>query len=251
MPETAIIIRTKNEERWIGKVLEIIFKQTYKNFEVIIVDSGSIDSTLVIAKKFPVKIFQIHPNQFSYPYALNYGILQASANKYIVILSAHSIPVSDNWLQDGLENFKISEQVAGVYGFLKPLPNTSFADKLIMNGLNFIRRLLNHKQRYIIRQSGMGVLGFTNAIIRKDLWNKRQFNEEYGAGGEDGEWAGYWLQKGCIAVKDWKFSVYHSHNLGFLGWYKQLYYWKSLANPRPFKPLLFRKDKCHSLLEEK
>lgn len=52
--ETGIIIRTKNEERWIGKCLEKIFKQTYKNFEVVIVDSGSTDKTLEIAGKFRV-----------------------------------------------------------------------------------------------------------------------------------------------------------------------------------------------------
>lgn len=251
MIETSIIIRTKNEEKWIGIVLEKLFRQSYQNFEIIIVDSGSKDSTLENAKKFPVKIFQISPDKFSYPYALNYGILQTSANKYIVIMSAHSLPISDNWLQDGLKDFENFKQVAGVYGFLKPLPNASFADKLIMNGLNFIRRLLSRQQRYIIRQPGMGVLGFTNAIIRKDLWNNRRLNEEYGAGGEDGEWASYWLQKGYIVVKDWKFSVYHSHNLGFLGWYKQFYYWKSLTNPKPFEPLLFRKDKAHSLWEKK
>ena len=30
--KVSIIIRTKNEERWIGRCLESIFKQNYKNF---------------------------------------------------------------------------------------------------------------------------------------------------------------------------------------------------------------------------
>ena len=34
-PAVSIIIRTKNEERWIGLCLEAIFKQSYKNFEII------------------------------------------------------------------------------------------------------------------------------------------------------------------------------------------------------------------------
>ena len=50
--KVSIIIRTKNEERWIGRCLESIFKQNYKNFEVIIVDNGSTDKTL---EKLPVR----------------------------------------------------------------------------------------------------------------------------------------------------------------------------------------------------
>jgi glycosyltransferase involved in cell wall biosynthesis len=74
MIETSIIIRTRNEEKWLGRVLEALFGQTYKNFEVILVDSESSDRTLEIAKKFPVKIFNILQKDFSYPHALNYGI---------------------------------------------------------------------------------------------------------------------------------------------------------------------------------
>ena len=35
-PKISIIIRTKNEERWILKCLEQINKQTFKEFEIII-----------------------------------------------------------------------------------------------------------------------------------------------------------------------------------------------------------------------
>ena len=44
-PLVSIIIRTKNEERWISKCLKRINEQTYKKFEIIIVDNGSTDKT--------------------------------------------------------------------------------------------------------------------------------------------------------------------------------------------------------------
>ena len=53
--KVSIIIRTKNEERWIGRCLESIFKQNYKNFEVIIVDNESTDKTLEKLKNFKIK----------------------------------------------------------------------------------------------------------------------------------------------------------------------------------------------------
>ena len=85
----------------------------------------------------------------------------------------------------------------------------------------------------------MGVMGFTNAIILKELWDNKNFNEAYGMGGEDGEWASFWFKRGYKAVKDEKFTVYHSHNLGPWGWYKQMRYWKSLDRPQSFNPQIF------------
>ena len=39
----SIIIRTKNEERWIESCLKSIYEQNYKDFEVILIDNQSTD----------------------------------------------------------------------------------------------------------------------------------------------------------------------------------------------------------------
>ena len=49
----AVIVRTKNEELWIGKCLSGILKQNLNVYEIIIVDSGSTDNTLKIALLYP------------------------------------------------------------------------------------------------------------------------------------------------------------------------------------------------------
>ena len=48
-PETSIVIRAFNEERWLPEVLQAIATQSYRDFEVILVDSGSVDRTREIA----------------------------------------------------------------------------------------------------------------------------------------------------------------------------------------------------------
>ena len=53
-PLISIIIRTKNEERWIAHCLSSIFIQDYSNFEVIVVDNESTDHTIEVAKRFPL-----------------------------------------------------------------------------------------------------------------------------------------------------------------------------------------------------
>jgi len=247
MAETAIIIRTKNEQKYLGVVLGSLSRQTYKDFEIIIVDSGSTDNTLAVAKKYPVKILNIAPQDFSYPFALNFGIERCEASKYIVIISGHSVPISNTWLADGIKNFSRYEKIMGVYGFLKPLPGADWRTWLVMEAVDFWRRLkvFFKERRVLIERAGMGVMGFTNAIILKELWDKKHFNEDYGLGGEDGEWADYWFKRGYKAIKDERFNVRHSHSLGFWGWYKQRQHWRSLSSPQPFHTLSFRKDGLH------
>ena len=251
MIETSVIIRCKNEARTIGAVLQMLFAQSYKNFEVIVVDSGSTDETLTIAKTFPVRILQIPPEKFSYPYTLNFAIREADATKYIVTLSAHSFPISTTWLTDGLTNFLQSDTICGVYGFIYAPADATVWDKSFMRLYMLGLTLKGKSKTHIQTRWSKGILGFTNAIIRKDLWQKRPINEAYGAGGEDEEWAHYWLEQGYRVVKDEKFSVYHSHHLGFRPWIKQILEWQSLKKgPRRFKPLAFRELPSESKMKQ-
>ena len=57
----SIIIRTLNEEKYLDELLNSIKLQNIKNFliEIILVDSGSNDKTLSIAKKHKIKITHI------------------------------------------------------------------------------------------------------------------------------------------------------------------------------------------------
>ena len=85
----SIIIRTKNEERWINSCLSAVYEQTYKNIEVIIVDNNSSDRTIDNAKEFPVdKIINI--TDYLPGKSLNLGINEASGD-YIVCLSFKSL----------------------------------------------------------------------------------------------------------------------------------------------------------------
>ena len=50
-PKVSIVIRTLNESKYLGQLLVSIQNQTYKNTEIILVDSGSTDGTIEIAEK--------------------------------------------------------------------------------------------------------------------------------------------------------------------------------------------------------
>ena len=99
MPEISIIVRSKNEEKWITACLESIFSQTFKDFEVILVDNTSLDRTVEKASLFNVNVVEYQSDIFYPGFAINEGI-RGSKGKYIVIISAHCIPVDEYWLEN-------------------------------------------------------------------------------------------------------------------------------------------------------
>lgn len=134
----SIIIRTKNEEKWIGRCLDAVFNQKVDaEIEVILVDNNSTDHTVQVAKRYPVNKF-ININKFFPGKALNDGI-RVSTGDYIVCISAHCIPEKEDWLQTMLANFVDQSNIAGVYGRQLPLSFTNPVDKrdlLIVFGLD-------------------------------------------------------------------------------------------------------------------
>ena len=45
MPTVSVIIHTYNNEKFIGETIESVLNQTYKDYEIIVVDDGSVDGT--------------------------------------------------------------------------------------------------------------------------------------------------------------------------------------------------------------
>ena len=72
----SVIIRTLNEERHLDELLSSIEDQDTDglDYEVIIVDSGSIDRTLQIAASHECKILHIAKEEFSFGRSLKYGV---------------------------------------------------------------------------------------------------------------------------------------------------------------------------------
>ncbi len=79
MPLVSVIVPTKNSERFLEKCLESIKKQTFQDFELIVVDNFSTDRTPEIAKKYTDKFFQKGPERSA---QVNYGVSKAEG-KYI------------------------------------------------------------------------------------------------------------------------------------------------------------------------
>jgi CMP-N-acetylneuraminic acid synthetase/GT2 family glycosyltransferase len=197
----SLIIRTKNEERWISSCLNAVFNQTYKNLEVIIVDNQSSDRTLEKARQFPIE--KIVCIEYYLPgKSLNIGI-EASSGEYIVCLSAHCIPVNQHWLENLVSALEEDDNYAGVYGRQEPMSFSTAADKrdlLLVFGLD---KKVQVKDSFFHN---------ANSIIKRSLWQQVPFDKQL-TNIEDRVWAQAMLNLGLKIAYQPEASVYHYHGI--------------------------------------
>lgn len=196
----SIIIRTKNEERWITSCLSNVFMQDYKDFEVILVDNESVDKTVEKAKQFNIKKI-ITCKEYLPGKVLNTGIKEAKGD-FIVCLSGHCIPVNEKWLTNLVRNFE-DPHVAGLYGRQEPMAFTSDADKRDLALVFGLDRKVQMKDTFFHN---------ANSIIRKEIWKKIPFDESV-TNIEDRVWAKKVLEMGYKIIYEPEASVYHYHGI--------------------------------------
>ena len=198
----SIVIRAKNEARFIGETLEAITQQNLSGgAEVIVVDSGSTDGTVEIVKSFPTTLIQIPAEAFTYGRSLNIGI-EAARGPYIVSLSAHTLPIGPDWLEHLLEPFA-DESVCGTYGRQIPRANASALEifGMFYTGVSSTKRRVQHSN---------AMFSNANGAIRRDLWESERFDECV-AGAEDLAWVRIMLRRGYSVVFEPRACAYHSH----------------------------------------
>ena len=192
-----MVIRARDEAAGIGRCLELVRTQrTYgERIELILVDSGSRDGTVQIARGFGAHLVQIAPHEFTFGGALNLGAAQAGG-QIIVALSAHAFLPDPGWLERVAEAFA-DERVACASGD-RHRPDGSPLRGAVDQDASLAR---SHPD-----------WGYSNAAgaFRAELWRRRPFRAAL-PGCEDKEWAWHWLQLGWVCRLDRSLAVEHDH----------------------------------------
>lgn len=101
-PECSVVITAYNKGRFIGQTIESVLRQTYQDFEVIVIDDGSTDNTKAIVGSF-------NDDRIRYLYQPNSGLpacarnkgMELSRGKYIALLDGDDI-----WYPEKLKRCK-------------------------------------------------------------------------------------------------------------------------------------------------
>lgn len=197
----SIVIRTFNEERYFEELLLSIKNQNRDkyNIEVIVVDSGSTDRTLELARKYECKIVSIKKEDFTFGRSLNYGC-DAASGDYLVFISGHCIPCDCNWVHNLVS--PLESECVYTYGRQVGRDTTKFSERQLFD-------------KYFPSESQIPQVGFfcnnANAAIRKDIWTAHHFNEEL-TGCEDMYLAKELVELGYNIGYLSEAPVYHIHN---------------------------------------
>lgn len=96
-PLVSIVVPAYNSERTIGSTIQSILNQTFTNLEVIVVDDGSKDNTIEIAKRFGDRVRCFSQGNKGAAAARNRGLFEAQGH-YVAFLDS-----DDLWLPNKLE----------------------------------------------------------------------------------------------------------------------------------------------------
>ena len=198
----SIVIRTLNEGRHLPALFQTIGLQGYSNGEIetIVVDSGSTDGTLELAKAAGAKIVHIRKEDFSFGRSLNIGC-DAANGDVLVFVSGHCIPVEENWIARLVAPLG-QQGIVYSYGRQLGTDKTRFSECQIF-------------AKYFPPESGIPQEGFfcnnANSALLKRIWQDNRFDEEL-TGLEDMYLAKRLVEQNHKIAYAADAAVYHIHN---------------------------------------
>lgn len=176
LPAVSVIMPAHNTEQFIAQAIESVRSQTFKNWELIVVDDCSTDSTRVIAESLAHedgRIFVVHNEQnIGVAKTRNRGI-DISSGEYIALLDC-----DDFWNPE-----KLSVQLSHIQKYNADIAYCSYAivdeegnkkacDFIVSPVATFDSTLVQSTMScstVLIRRASMGEVRFTDEIYHEDL----------------------------------------------------------------------------------
>ncbi|MBL7129821.1 MAG: glycosyltransferase [Candidatus Omnitrophica bacterium] len=138
MPKVSVVIPAYNCERFISTAIESVLNQSYKDYEIIIVDDGSTDKTAEVIKQYSENIIYIYQSNGGPSKARNTGVFNARG-QYIAFLDQ-----DDAWLPDKLKmQVSLLEENKDV--------RLAYTDTYILDDKSFANHNAQNKRSFQIR----------------------------------------------------------------------------------------------------
>jgi rhamnosyltransferase len=211
-PIVSIIMRSFNEGWALKDTLPALQNQSYRRWELIVIDSGSRDGSVdLIRAANPAHFIQIESCDYNPSRVMNHGMGLAKSD-FGIFLNADATPVDDNWLHPLVSALQ-PRNTAAVFGRQIPRPNC--------------RAVFAHDYERCFgscRETGQWEHFFSmvSSGLRKDIWAKRGFSEKLQYS-EDDEYTRWCRAQGYQVAYVAESTVIHSHNYTPAQAYKRLY----------------------------
>lgn len=196
-----IVMRSKNEMPYARTALEELSKQSYRNYELYAVDSGSTDGTLQVLRKYckPENVKEIAPEDYVPGKVLN-EMIAACPQPIIAFLNADAIPLSSDWLEKLVEPL-LKDEADATMSRQEPRDDARFIVKY------------DYKRAYDPKNIKGDNADFFSAVacaFKRELWERHEFRTHGYA--EDVAWTSVCRRDGARYRLVLDSAVEHSHN---------------------------------------
>jgi glycosyltransferase involved in cell wall biosynthesis len=199
-PKVSIITPVYNGGKYIAETLDTVLAQTFKDWEVVVMDGASKDNTLQILKGYT----DFHPNihVFSEPDEGPYDAIHKGINKaqgeYIFILCASDGYMNNDWIKMCVEKLDSDREVSLVWGIPFDITEEGkmlgphFAYAHFLEGSNargpFLKEMAS-RLAHPIRL--MKKINASNIATARQVFKAEGVREKK-------DWFWYWLETGSI-----------------------------------------------------
>lgn len=219
--KVSLVIPLRNEEESLPRLLKTIQQQTLKPEEIVLVDGGSTDSTLELARRAAESESRIHvieAGPATPGRGRNVGI-EAAANEWVALTDAGN-RLDPNWLKHLVAQVEADPSADVIYGNFEPvidswftrcaalvyLPPTEMRTGGMMRGPSVVSALL---RRDVWRKLG----GFPDLRAAEDLVFMSGIQESGFKIGWAPQATVWWEMQPNIALTFGRFTLYSMHNV--------------------------------------
>ncbi len=208
----SIVIPVKDGGSDLVRCLEGIGAQVIDDeVEIVVIDSGSTDGSVVQARERGALVREIPAHEFSHGSARNLGASLASG-EWLVFISQDAHPIDERWLERLTGPLREQEPlVGGVYGRQLPHPGATPPERYF---LDFLYGAQARRQSAAdTHELTMDTTLFSNvnAAMPRSLWERFPFVEDI-IMSEDQDRSRRILLDGFIVAYEPTAAVRHSHN---------------------------------------
>jgi rhamnosyltransferase len=218
----SVVIPVKDGGQDLARCLDGIGSQVLdEEVEIVIVDSGSSDGSVELARDRGAVVQEIAAHEFSHGAARNLGA-RLARGELLVFVSQDAHPLDERWLERLTGPLREDASVAGVYGRQLPHPGATPPEQYF---LDFLYGEQPRRQRAAdTRELTMETTLFSNvnAAVRRELWERFPFVEDI-IMSEDQDWCRRVLLEGFAVVYEPTAAVGHSHNYTLLGAFRRFF----------------------------
>ena len=198
-PRVSIIIRSRNAAWVIHQTLTALFAQDFREFDVLVVDSGSEDATCQIAQQFPCQLMQIEQTSY-FPGPVLNDAIEKTQGEILVFLNSDCVPVFPSSLRHLLAGLESSDAVAA-FGRQLARPEAH----------RWVRRDYAASFPDTPEAPAWINMSLAFAAMKRKAWEEHRFYGDAWAS-EDQEWAVWAKRNGHRIEYVPNAAVMHSHN---------------------------------------